>query len=201
MGPDTLGDPIDPNVQYSEPPPWYGAPVVAPLPPHNPYQSNSPYQPYDPYNVYRGLPAARPGSVATASVLCLITAALLLISGFIVIFAASTLDQNTFDSDSANRVALFIGVGLVSVLDAITLIAGGVLLLARFAAARTWIPVGTVVCLALGVFWLTQSELGSLLVWFVIFCGPTVIATILALTTRVTAWLSSAPVTDSPSYR
>jgi hypothetical protein len=189
-GPAIFGDPIDPNEPISEPAlayypyPWTGA-----HPQYPGYLSPPPggYQPWD------GLRPAdeRPGAVVTAAVLSLITAGLLLITGFVVIFAASSLE--TADTvDNPQRTTLFVGAGLVNVIAAALLIIGGVALLSRSRAGRSALVVGTLLCLALGAFWLIEDHDGGIIVWLFIFCAPALIAGLLACTARVTSWLGPA---------
>jgi hypothetical protein len=148
------------------------------------------YQPYD------GLRRTdeRPGAVITAAVLSLITAGLLLITGFVVIFAASSLETAETTVENSQRTTLFVGAGLVNVIAAALLIIGGVALLSRSRAGRSAVVVGTLLCLALGAFWLTEdSSDGGIVVWLFIFCAPALLAGLLACTARVTSWLGPAP--------
>lgn len=193
-GPAIFGDPIDPNEPIGEseagyypyPYQWTGA-----HPQYPGYLSPPPggYRPYD------GIRPAdeRPGAVITASVLSLMTAGLLLITGFVVIFAASSIE--TADTvENSQRTTLFVGAGLVNVIAAALLIIGGVALLSRSRAGRSALVVGTLLCLALGAFWLTEDRSdGGIIVWLFIFCAPALIAGLLACTARVTSWLGPAP--------
>src|SRR5229473_699691 len=93
MGPVDFGDPTDPNLPVTEPfieaPPYYAGQYdgyPAAFNGYNGYPGG--YGTYDGYLAT----AVRPGEVVTAAVLSLITAGLLLITGFVVIFAASSLE-------------------------------------------------------------------------------------------------------------
>jgi hypothetical protein len=195
MSTSTFGEPIDPNPQYLEPvgvaAGWPGSGGLGPAG-SAPYEAPPGYRPYDGRDQSRA--DARPAEAVTSAVLSLGTAGLLLITGFIIIFAASSLSDN--DIESSQRTTLFVLAGLLNVVCGALLIIGGVLLLARAGGARLTIIAGTVFSIVLGVFWLAQGQGQSGVVfWVVLFCGPTIVATILALTTRVTGWLKSAPTT------
>ena len=115
----------------------------------------------------------RPGEAVVAATLSLVTAGLLLITGFVVIFAAGNL-QNLDDSTSTSRTTLFVLAGLTNVIAAALLIIGGVLLLGRSTGSRGPLALGALLCLALGVFWLANDEGDNgVLVWLIIFCVPT----------------------------
>jgi len=189
-GPALSGDPIDPNPPLAEVPQLYAPPATG-------------YAPVDwnttgysaPYGGWTGAgrPVERPGEAVAAAVLSLVVAALLLITGFVVIFAASSL-ENDPDTDPSQRTTLFVFAGLVNVIAAAILIVGGVLLLSRSKSARATIVSGTTLCLALGVFWLANDQGDSgIVVWLLIFCVPVIIATLLSASTRITIWLRSAP--------
>src|SRR6201986_2019630 len=104
MQPIGFGDPIDPNEQFSEPPEWSGLQVAPSYQPAQPYPVDQPYvfappytdQGFNLYAYYGQNPSAaqRPGEAVAAPVLSLITASLLLVTGFVVIFAASALDAD-----------------------------------------------------------------------------------------------------------
>jgi hypothetical protein len=177
------GDPIDPNVPITEPFGSYGWPSYPPA-----------YAPpaYNAYSAELERINGRPGEVVVASVLALIASGLLLITGFIVIFAASTLDTTDGEVESSQRTTLFVGAGLLNVIVAATLIIGAVLLLGRAKGGRSSLALGALVCLALGVFWLIEDRDNSYVVfWLVIFCAPAAAAGVLACTARVTNWLNT----------
>jgi hypothetical protein len=181
-GPVLYGDPIDPNEPYLEAPVQYATAVYEPYPPS-----------YAPAG-YRADPNARPGEVVVAAVLSLVIAGLLLITGFVVIFAASSLDTpDTADGiEASNRATLFVFAGLTNVVAAALLIIGAVLMLGRSSSGRTTIAAGTLLCMALGIFWLANDQNdGGILVWLIIFCTPVITATILSTSTRVNAWFRS----------
>jgi hypothetical protein len=177
------GDPIDPNVPITEPLGSYGWPSYPPA-----------YAP-PPYNAYSNeldRTRDRPGEVLAATVLALITSGLLLITGFIVIFAASSFDSTDDAVESSQRTTLFVGAGLLNVIVAAALIIGAVLLLGRAEGGRTSLALGALVCLALGVFWLIEDrDNGYVVVWLAVFCGPAAAAGVLACTARVTYWLKT----------
>ena len=177
------GDPIDPNAPITEPLGSYGWPSYPPA--YAPPVGNA-------YSDELARANARPGEVLTATVLALITSGLLLITGFIVIFAASSLDTTDDTVESSQRTTLFVGAGLLNVIVAATLIIGAVLLLGRAKGGRTGLALGALVCLALGVFWLIEDrENGFVVFWLLLFCAPAAAAGVLACTTRVTLWLNT----------
>lgn len=190
-GPDLFGDPIDPNPPVAEAPVLYAPPATG----YAPVDWNSGAYPPAAYGGWTGGHAVdeRPGEAVAAAVLSLIVAALLLITGFVVIFAASSLETAP-DADPSQRTTLFVFAGLVNVIAAAILIVGAVLLLSRSKSARATIASGTLLCLALGVFWLANDQGDSgIVVWLVIFCVPVVIASLLSASTRITFWLRTAP--------
>jgi hypothetical protein len=177
-GPGLYGDPIDPNPPVVDVPLLYAPPTVG-------------YAPVDWTGA--GGSDARPGEAVAAAVLSLVVAALLLITGFVVIFAASSL-ENDQGAQTAQRTTLFVFAGLVNVIAAAILIVGGVLLLGRSSSARATIASGTLLCVALGIFWLVNDQGDDgIVVWLVIFCAPVIVASVLTTSTRITAWLRSAP--------
>lgn len=182
MQPTPSGDPIDPNEPVLElPQTYYAPPAYAP-----PYFGPAGYTGYGP------VPSdGRPGQGLAAAILALIAAALLLVTGFIIIFAASSLDTNS-DFESSDRTTAFVLAGLGNVIAASLLIIGAVLMLGRSRGARMGIVLGALVCIALGIFWLTeQADNGGVVVWLFIFCGPAVVAALLTLSSSVTAWLNA----------
>jgi hypothetical protein len=199
---DPLGDPIDPNEQLTEPPPLfypadfgYGVPPgYGPPPGYGAPPGYGPPPGYRPPPDYGPSPDARPGGVMASAVLALITSGLLLITGFVVIFAAGSLDTSDFDSQTAQRTTLFVIAGLGNVLAAAVLIMGAVLLLNRSKNGRTAVAIGAMLCFVLGVFWMAEDQQDDgIVVWLLIFCVPSATAALLAATTRVGQWLRSAP--------
>lgn len=174
-GPALYGDPIDPNEQFVESPVLY-----APSP--STWSAPPPVFNED----------ERPGEVVVAAVLGLTVAGLLLITGFVVIFAASSLEPSD-GIESTRRATLFVFAGLVNVIAAALLIVGGVLMLGRARSGRATLAAGTLLCIALGIFWLANDQTdSSVFAWLVIFCVPVITATILSTTTRVSRWLVPA---------
>jgi len=173
-GPALYGDPIDPNE------PWVEAPWT--------------YAAYPP----AGYSQQRPGAVAGATVISVAMAGVLLITGFIVIFAASSLGTSDAVESTAN-VTPFVVAGLLNVVAAALLIIGGVLLLGRAAASRMAIGAATVLCIALAIFWLANDQNDNgIIIWLFIFCVPVITATLLATTASVTQWLRVGA--DDPSF-
>jgi hypothetical protein len=175
-GPALYGDPIDPNE------PWVEAPWT--------------YAAYAPATAAR-YGQRRPGAVVGATVLSVTMAGVLLITGFIVIFAASSLGASD-DVESTANVTPFVVAGLLNVVAAALLIIGGVLLLGRAAAGRVAIGAATVLCIALAIFWLADDQNDNgIVIWLFIFCVPVITATLLATTASVAQWLRVGA--DDPS--
>ena len=180
------GDPIDPNPPLGDYPGYLGYPGWP-----APSGSSGPSGPSADVDA-----EPRPGAAVASAVLGLLTASLLLVSGFVVIFAADSLDADADGFASAQRTALFVLSGLGDVIAAGLLVIGAVLVLARSRGARPATVIGALLCLLLGAFWLTEeSANGSIVIWLMVFCGPAVTAALLTLTARVTAWLNLAPRT------
>jgi hypothetical protein len=189
MLPVPSGDPIDPNE------PILGLPEYSAFPelPQQYYAPNHVAHyapPPNPYLAYGPVPAAdRPGEALFAAILALIASGLLLVTGFVLIFAAST-----FDSDPdivSDRTTEFVLAGLGNVIAASLLIIGAVLMLGRSRGARMGIVLGALSSFALAVFWLNQPDNEDDIFWLFIFCAPTFLAGLLTLSTRVTAWLNA----------
>jgi hypothetical protein len=175
MLPVPSGDPIDPNEPIGE---FLEYPQQYYTPPPNPYLP------------YGAVPADnRPGEALFAAILALIASGLLLVTGFVLIFAAST-----FDSDPdlvTDRTTEFVLAGLGNVIAASLLIIGAVLMLGRSRGARMGIVLGALTSFALAVFWLNQPDNEDDIFWLFVFCVPTLVAGLLTLSTRVTAWLNA----------
>lgn len=175
MLPVPSGDPIDPNEpigDFLEYPQQYYAP------PPNPYLAYGSAQTDD-----------RPGEAVFAAILALIASGLLLVTGFVLIFAAST-----FDSDPdvvSDRTTQFVLAGLGNVIAASLLIIGAVLMLGRSRGARMGIVLGALTSFGLAIFWLNQPDNADDVLWLFIFCAPTLVAGLLTLSARVTAWLNA----------
>jgi hypothetical protein len=192
------GDPIDPNVPIVGAAPEYWYPSAPPAYPNyapQPYFYAQSYYAPPNYDAYSQAGPRRPGEAVSAAVLSLIVAGLLLVSGFILILAVMTVDDPRFEATrQANAVIV---AALSNMVTAAVLIVGATLLLGRARAGRPTIGVGTLFCLALGIFWLYEDSIsGGSFAWLLIFCGPVITASLLICTARVSNWLRIA----SPAY-
>jgi hypothetical protein len=175
--PDLGGDPIDPNV-----PPGHWGPS---------YQPDS-YRPPDIASSYDYWPTEprRPGEVLTAAILSLVDAGLLLVVGFVVILASSTFDDTGDTFNATDRAGVYVGAGLANIVVAVALIVGAVRLLSQGRSGRPTIVIATLLCVTLGIFWITEVD--GIAIWLVVFCGPAVVAAALTGTPRVSNWLKNA---------
>src|ERR1700742_1515023 len=128
MDPLGYGDPIDPNEPITEPlidASGYHA-AYGNVDGYGGYPPPAGYRPAETYPDYHQ-PDRRPGEGVAGAVLGLVTSGLLLVTGFIVIFAASSLGSADGDIASTQRTGLFVGAGFMNVVVAGLLILGAVL--------------------------------------------------------------------------
>lgn len=211
------------SYEYPEPPeqPPYTPPPATANPygnqygpaPQQPYgqQPYGPPQSYGPtppaYNAY-GYPApqvdARPGTVLGASVLAYVLAGLLILSGALLLFGASTVDSlgDAFNSDTSSVTAELALDGLADLLAGGLLIAGGVSLSGRHLRGRTMLVVGTTITLIECVYWLARTSAdGGVFVFVVVFGALAVISLVLAVSGTASQWLRGAPAAQPAAYR
>lgn len=204
-GPDPRPHGDSPHGDPENPAPYFGPPETgpyAPQPEPNPW-AQPPYgygyppgyppgypQPYPP-----GYPAgsARPGTLTAAAVLGYIGAGLLILAGSLLLFGASFVaGVEDYSGSPKNGSAELAFDGLLNMIAAALLIAGGVMVSGRNATGRTIFSIGGGLVLAESIYWLTRfSGVASsgLVVYTVLFIAITVIALALAWTADVGRWL------------
>lgn len=185
--PDDL--PIDPNPQYSAPPPYPGPPAAgpyfhypgAPAPPPSGYPGSYP-APWD---------SGRPNGIAAAAVLAYVDAGLLILTGLLLFAGASAVDSwnNAFGAhDSAITTELAID-GLINLLSAGLQISGAVMISARSERGRTLLTVGGGLCIAAGVYWVLRVHDVGVTIWTILFVALPIVALSLVWTQSATDWL------------
>jgi len=173
---------------YGQPPPYGQDPYGAPA-----------------YNAY-GYPAAprtRPGQVLAAGVLAYVLAGILILSGVILLFGASSVNSlgNAFNSDTGSATAELAIDGFVDLVAAGLLIAGGVSLSGAHRRGRTLLLVGGGMVLADCVYWIARTSAdGGVFVFIIVYGGLAALAIVFALSGQATQWLNSSPA-DPPAYR
>jgi hypothetical protein len=189
-----------PPTQYppaNQPYPASGYPAYPPAyPPPGYPQGYQPYpqQGYGPYPTPSG--SGRPGTVIGAAVLAYIVAGFLIIAGVSLFSGASTINDigNSVDADTSSATAELVVDGLLNLLAAGLLIAGGVQLTGRKLAGRTMLAVGVGLVVAEGLYWLIRvgDGAGVIVFWVGVFVAPAVVAVCLAGGAQVRRWLTSA---------
>jgi len=184
--------------QYPQPyPPQYQQQPYPGYPQYAPYQ----HQPY-PYAYPR--PPGRPGTATAAAVLafvaggCLIVAALFLFAGASIINdIGSTLNQNTDPTTSELTID-----GIINLIAAALLIAGGVMLTGRKVLGRTMLSIGSGIVVACSIYWLLRfNSFGATVFYALLFGALVVIAVCMAFTTTSRAWLAAAQPSTQPSTK
>lgn len=208
MDPAEFGYPLDPNpvypdsepaappVPYTGPPSYQTPPTYVDVP-----QWQSAYRRVDPYGYPGGYPAPagsvhthradQPAAITALSVLAFIVSGLLLLSGFVILVGASAA-QGLNDGGHDDQALKLIFAGLANLISGGLLTAGAISTTNRQPRGRALLAYGTAICVASAILWLEAAGSKELL-WTVVFCGPALIATGLALGPQVTAWLASDP--------
>lgn len=190
--------PVDPHADYytgSPPmqPPGYPTAAyppsarpsyIAPLP------WGYPAPPYQPGYPQPGA-LARPGQVIAAAVLAYIDAGLLILAGALLLLGASLISgiDSSAGSDNSGVTAELIVDGLLNLVAAGLLIAGGVGVTGRSPTGRVLLTVGAGICVALGVYWLIRSQSISGAVLVLLFTALPVIGVALIWSRDVSDWL------------
>ncbi len=192
--------PVNPSAAgYPPYPPYPGYPGYPPFPGYPGEPAYSSYPVYPGYPTYAGYPppgVRRPGEVTAASVLSLISAAIVLITGFIIIFAVSMLDSPDSGVETLDDAHLFVVAGLIDIVTAALLIVGALLLLGRARSGRPVLAIGIALCVGQALIWLIGNQRnggGNIAGWLLIYGGPVITAAVLISTNRVRTWLAGAP--------
>jgi hypothetical protein len=208
MDPAEFGYPLDPNPVYpgpelGAPPGIYTGPPSYPAPPT--YTDGaawqSAYRQVDPHGYPGGYPAPsgplhshradQPAAITAVSVLAFIVSGLLLLSGFVILVGASAA-QGLHDGGHNDQALKLIFAGLANLASGGLLTAGAISTANRQPRGRGLLAYGTAICVASAILWLEAQGSRDLL-WTVVFCGPALVATGLALGPQVTGWLTSDP--------
>jgi len=194
-----------PPPAYGQPPPAYGQPPPAYGQPPPPYGQPPPAYATPQYNAY-GYPApprTRPGQVLAAGVLAYVLAGILILSGLLLLFGASSVHSlgNSFNSDTSSATAELAFDGFVDLVAAGLLIAGGVSLSGAHRRGRTLLLAGTGMTLADCVYWLARTSAdGGVFIFIIVYGGLAALAMVFALSGQATQWLNTAPAAP-PAYR
>jgi hypothetical protein len=189
------GEPYDPNPAL-QPPPAY-APPPGPYPPQ-PYYGQYPQQPYPGYPPpYPGYPppygAMRPGTATAANVLAFVTGGLLIAAGLLLFFGASVvngLDELDHNSHSIVTAELVLD-GLLDMVAAGLLIAGGVSFGGRSASGRIMLSVGSGIVLGESLYWIVRSG-GDATFWALAFAALVIVSLSLAWSSAANTWIRTS---------
>lgn len=188
------GEPVDPSATYAGPP--YGPPPHAYGPPAYGPPAYGPGYGYPPVP-YPGRPdpaGERPGLAVAAAVLAFIDAGLLILSGALLLFGASlaaSIAESVGDSSSAYS-AEFAFDGVLDLVSAGLLIAGGVNMLGGRQVGRVLLTAGSGIVLVEAIYWPARfpvSAVPSTIVWDVLFSALAVLVLIFAWVPTVSRWL------------
>jgi hypothetical protein len=220
MEPIGFGEPYDPNPDYTQVadfgPPAYPPPATAypsgNVPPpmywNAPGYTNAPAYGYEPVydqRVWTGYPGGayypqpndRPGVLLAATVLAYIVAGLLFLTGIVVFLGAAAAANINDGYGTSTDATPYLFASVANMLAAALLIAGGVMITNGRLQGRTVVMIGTLICSAVGIFWLAHDP--GTLGWVIAFCAPTVLATVLAFSKSASNWLQAAmPRTPYP---
>lgn len=189
------GQPYYPQQPYY--PPHYGNPGAQPptqpgYPPQYQYgyPYAYPYPPAPPPIIGR----RRPGTTTAAAIVGWITAGLLVVAST-VLFASSSASNdlgNTFGVDTS-WTSEFIVDGIIDLICAGLLVAGGIWLADRKPAGQMMLTVANLVVAADSVYWVARFDsYGGLLPFAVVFGALAIVGTALAWTADTRRWLESA---------
>ncbi len=193
-----VGD--DPYGQgYSPPPPMQPPaypqpeyPGYQPYPPPYAYGYPPPPYGYPPYQPTAGGPK-RPGLVIAASVLDYVCGGLLIVAGLLLLFGASVVSSLEGTAGSGSNYGLELALdGLVNLVVAGLLIAGGVMFTGGRSSGRMLSTVGNGVVVVAAIYWFTRfstSDVGGLVFWGVIFLLLSIATLAFSFTTAVSQWL------------
>ncbi len=184
-----------PPAGQQQPGPAYGYPTYPEGYPQG-YPQAYPYYAPPGYNAYNTSPAyGRPGTVIGAAVLAYVVAGLLILAGVILFSGASTINDigDSFGADTSSATTELVLDGLLDLIVAGLLIAGGVNLSMRRPSGRTLLYVGVVIVALDAIYWVGRvgGGAGVVIFWAGIFVIPAIIAGCLALGTTITTWLAA----------
>lgn len=207
--PPATGNPY-PNPYEAQAPQPYGPPSAyeqpyypPPAPYGQPAYGQAPGAPaYNAYG-YPQQPSSRPGQALASAVLAYILAGILILSGILLLFGASTVNSfgDAFHEDTGSVTAELAFDGFVDFVAAGLLIAGGVSLSGARRRGRTLLVVGAAITVADCVYWLVRtSAAGGTLFFILIYGSVAVLAMVFALSAPTRQWLSNAPGAPPSNY-
>ena len=204
------GEPMDPNAQgpaapgaayptgYASPPPGYLPPGYAPpgyAPPGYAYPA-APYPVgYAGYGYPQPAPGdARPGLATASAVLAFVVSGLLILAG-LLLFLGGAIASDVEDSvNSSTHIGVELGLnGVVNLVAAGLLIAGGVTLVGRNRLGRVLLSIGGAIVVAAAVYWIVRFDDISSNSWNFdagLFLVLVVLTLCFAWATPVTRWLA-----------
>jgi hypothetical protein len=206
MDPADFGIPLDPNPVYpgpevaAPPPGVYAGPPSYQRPPTyvDVPEWQRMYRQVDPSGYPGGYPvpphshrADHPGSITALSVLAFLDSGLLLLSGFVILVGASAA-QGLDDGGHDNGALKLIFAGLANLVAGGLLTTGAFSMTNRHPRGRAFLAYGTAICVAAAILWL-EAQGSKDVLWTVVFCGPALVATGLALGPQATTWLAADP--------
>lgn len=201
--------PAPPPPSSSTSPPAYPPASPSAYPPAYPpqYQPHQ-YQPYQqqyPHGGPYGYPFGprRPGTVTASAVLAFVTAGLLIVAGLLLLAGASLVHDlgNDLNSNPNPATAELSIDGLLDLVAAGLLIAGGVMVNGRKPHGRTLLCVGGAIVIAGSVYWLARlgGASGSVVFYALLFAALVVIAIPMLFTGSARAWLDGPPPGKQPA--
>jgi hypothetical protein len=171
-------------------PPGYGHPQQQA---YGGYPGAYPYPPYLPYAVPG---TGRPGTVTASAVLAFVGGGLLIAAALLLFAGASVLSDlsSSMNADTDSTTTEFTLAGVVNLVTAGLLIAGGVTILGRKGTGRTMISVGGAIVIVAAVYWLARyNNFGATAVYALLFSALAIISMALAFTSTARTWLAGGP--------
>jgi hypothetical protein len=182
-------DPYGGQPYYGQPPPAHPPPGYYP-PPGYPYGGYAYPQTYYPQQLQR------PGTATAAAVLSFVTGGLL-IAAALLLFAGASLVSDFGDVTQTNTTFTsteFALDGLVNLVAAGLLIAGGVMFAGRRHTGRTLIVLGGAIVIAVSIYWIARFDGFATTVFYgLLFSALAVLAVSMAYTSATKAWLTAVP--------
>jgi hypothetical protein len=181
--------------------PYYGPPATPPGYPQQGYgqQYGYPQQGYgypSPYPAPYPRAPARPGTVTASAVLAFVTGGLLIAASLLLFAGASVLhDLGNLDGTNTDPTTTeFTLDGVIDLVAAGLLIAGGVMLTGRKAAGRTLVCAGGGVVVVAAIYWLARFGSFSATIFYALLFGAlAIIAMALGFSGTARAWLGTPP--------
>src|SRR6476661_9069052 len=195
-------DPYGGQPYYGQQPPAYPPPGY--YPPQGYPQQGYPYAPqaYGYPQPYYPQQLRRPGTATTSSVLAFVNGGLLIAAAMLLFAGASLISDfgDATQSDTSFTTTEFTLDGLVNLLAAGLLIAGGVMFAGRRTTGRTLIVSGGLIVIAAAIYWMTRFDGFATTVFYgLLFTALAVLSIAMSYTATTKAWLTAAPPTQPPT--